>query len=272
MSSSLPSSIRLSNDWTRRLDNAKELASNASFGSRFFLAVSSQPVVSLNIITGDKQDNTSKQRQVHLNYQLQPDDYPLVYKTMEETYLHAYDQYKNRLDTSIETMDFNSFSSQFNDICMDIDSSIRQNHGIKCYEDGDASNNDASNVMILHICDVFNIMQSYRENSVPVLYIKTRLLREVSSSITNEFQKSFLKEYLVPFFWNNIDFLYTCYAYYGNFSFVPIRTLVDKDNEMLKSSSFFTNDEHFVNHQIGKLQEFNQNESNFVSKLAYRSI
>ena len=54
-------------------------------------------------------------------------------------------------------------------------------------------------------------------------------------------------------------------------SFIPIRTLVDDTDNNFKTSSFFTNDSHFVKHQKGKLQEINQNEKRYQTSFAYRS-
>ena len=74
------------------------------------------------------------------------------------------------------------------------------------------------------------------------------------------------------FFKIHIDFFYLCYSYYGNNSFVPIRTRVLEDNLILKEGYFFTNNNHFVLHQIGKLKEFNQNDKNIEAKVKYRTV
>ena len=70
----------------------------------------------------------------------------------------------------------------------------------------------------------------------------------------------------------HVDFLYVCYAYYGNNSFVPIRTRVSITSTELKEASFFMNDNHFILHQIGKMKEFNQNDNRQDYRILYRTI
>ena len=228
--------------------------------------------MSLFVITGDKKKDESNERDLHLHYEAEPYTYPFVYKNRKETMDKGYEKYRDLIDESQDTVSYESWLHRFDKICIDIDACIRQYHGVKCYEDGDKSNNEVNNIMILHICDVLNMMVAFRRNEIPTVVIKTRLLENICTEIVNDFQLQYTDTYDMIFFWKNVDFVYTCYAYLGNYSFVPIRTLVKKDDTTFKESVFFTNDDHFVKHQKGKLQEFNQNENKVVSKLVYRSI
>lgn len=110
-------------------------------------------------------------------------------------------------------------------------------------------------------------------NSVAELCICSSTLPYLPTlGVVNDLEMRHLNNDLVDFVHLHIDYLYTCYTYYGNHSFVAIRTKVPKNSNVFIQSSFFMNDDHFVNHQKGKMIEFNQNELSLESKIMYRSI
>ena len=76
--SSRPNSVGLSDEWKRRLDEVKDKAKVAEKGSTYFLEVSSLPVVSLFIVSGNKLDQSSNERETHLHFSSQPDTYPTI--------------------------------------------------------------------------------------------------------------------------------------------------------------------------------------------------
>ena len=164
------------------------------------------------------------------------------------------------------------FLEMFYKVCNIIDTSIKEWHGIKCYEDGDIKNENPTNYYILHVCDVMNIMVHINDTDQPKLVVESSLLKTISATIKiSGFDIFYDTNTYHSFFKTHVDIFYLCYAYYGNYSFVPIRTLVSKEDSMFKQSSFFTNDDHFVKHQSGKLQEIKQNEKKYVSRAIYRT-
>jgi hypothetical protein len=42
--------------------------------------------------------------------------------------------------------------------------------------------------------------------------------------------------------------------------------------EIFPMSSFLMNDDHFLAHQRGKIMQINQSESNYVTRMLYRTI
>ena len=167
-----------------------------------------------------------------------------------------------------------SYCSLFEEVCQDIDRAILDFHGVKCYRDGNKDNNNKSNIYFLHVCDVLNCMSSkYMHQTLPEVGICTSTLIELPQvGVVNDLELKYLHNHLVEFLNLHLDYLYVCYAYYGNHSFMAIRTKIQKDNKIFKESLFFMNDDHFFKHQEGNLMEFNQNESRLESKIMYRSI
>ena len=154
----------------------------------------------------------------------------------------------------------------------DIDKSIAKYHGVRCFEDGCISNRTYPNVFYLHICDVLNIIQNRMKNRSTEMEVKSDMLVAVSSIMKNDFESTYLRSENNDFLLCHIDFVYYCYAYVGNKSFIPIRTKTYNNCDVFESSKFFMNNEHFVMHQYGKMQEINQNGCGNISKIAYRSI
>ena len=255
-----------------RLATIKLLASTSNEGDVFFYEVSSNPVVSLYVTTGKDKPGATNNKNIQLVYVNQPSTYPqldLSVKTLDEVGFERFNAL--RIDDKTK-LSLEEYKVMFHSICHKINTAIRQYHGIKCYEDGDSSNATTTNVIILHICDVMNIMSSQLKKSIPEVIVTTKLLQSFDQRISNELEISFLSCENKKFFLSHIDFFYMCYGYLGNFSFVPIRSKVDIDSDLFKMLSFFTNDNHFIKHQKGKLLALNQHEEKIFTKMVYRSI
>ena len=157
--------------------------------------------------------------------------------------------------------------------CIDVDKAIRDYHGIVCYHDGNHHNTSLSNIYVMHVCDVMNIMVASMKGNIPKVVVKSTLMVNLSGDhIKNELMQTHLRKINFDFFFAHIDFLYMIYGYYSNHSFVAIRTEVSINSRIFKQASFFTNDSQFITHQEGKLIEFNQNEKRSETRLIYKSI
>ena len=270
-------------EWQRRLENAKRCAEDGKEGDVYFLQVSSIPVVSLFITTGAKVDKLGVKRDVHLRFVGEPDYYPEAITEYIEMDRIGYNIFRNKIqlhgikkqidkygDLSME--DYHTF---FVSTCKDIDSSIRDYHGVRSYRDGDKKNGANSNIFILHICDIFNLMgyKNIDVDAVPEVKVTTELLKELPrNTIVNDFEEVYLSCTNSEFLLLHLDFFYMIYCYYSNHSFMAIRLATKNRCSIFTQSSFFMNDDHFVNHQYGKIKEFNQNNSHLVSKVIYRTI
>ena len=177
------------------------------------------------------------------------------------------------LSTEFKDLTLDMYKDVFEQTCQIIDNSIVENHGVRCFTDGNPSNTTNKNCYFLHVCDIMNIMLSKHKNTVPGVLVQSNLLQNLPShDVVNDLEYNLLSQKLLMFLVIHTDYFYTCYGYYGNHSFIPIRLNVDRNNEVLTTSSFFMNDKHFVTHQFGKLKELNQNETNVISRVMYRSI
>ena len=265
-------STSLSPEMVIRLANAKALAQTSIEGTISFIELSCYPMVSLFITTGACTSQDSIERELHLRYVRQPSTFPLF--NLHELSPHhiGFEVYRSLLSSlNNDVVSFNEYRVKFDSVTDEINRAISRYHGLMCYEDGDCTNKMCSNIIILHICDVMNIMTSANNNSIPELYLKTSSLCTLDQRLCNQIELNFISSINTQFFLENIDYLYTCYAYFGNMSFVPIRTLVPLDSRTYRQASFYTNNSYYQQHQKGKLMEFNQNEKSDMAKVVYRS-
>lgn len=267
-------------EMNRRIRNAKDSAESSPEGTVSFLQVSTVPLVSLFITTGNKINKDSKKMSVELRFVNQHSQYPKNIRDRQEIERVGFEEFQSVINKSDEdtknkfgNINFLEYIQMFYNTCNDIDSSKKKYHGVLCYGDGNSNNKRIDNCYFLHICDIMNLMSVQSKGSVPVIVVKTSMLETLpDEGVVNEFEISFLKKSNVPFLMVHLDFFYRLYCYYSNTSFMSIRTCVSRDNDLLKSSLFFMNDDHFLQHQVGKLTEFNQNEKDIQSKILYRSI
>ena len=267
----IPDSLGLTDEWKRMFGIIKDRAEHADEDDTFFLQVSSHPVISLFLVTGEEKDPTTGKKHVHLHYSRQDESYPMIVESKLQMEIMGFNLYKIRKghDSLVNMI---VYKKKLSDLCLDIDNCIKENHGVKCYEDGDRHNHANINVFYLHICDVLNIFINKERKEVIKVTVSTKLLTSISKDIINEFDTSYLRDCNRDFLVDHIDFIYYSYAYLGNNSFIPIRTELNNELGIFAKSSFFMTNDHFIMHQFGKLQEINQNGCGLNSKLAYRSI
>ena len=263
----------LSPEMNRRLVNTKKIAETSNEGTISFMELSYYPLVSLYITTGERKVETNNLKHLHLRYMGEPSNYPNFDLENKSPHKLGYENYSTLITPKDHhILSFNRYKTLFDSVVDEINGSISKYHGYKCYEDGNSNNGGTRNIIILHICDVINIISCQDDKCIPDLFIKTRLMSELDVRMCEELDIHFSTVEIKEFFRFQMDFFYLCYAYFGNTSFVPIRTSVDIESDILNKSSFFTNDEHFINHQHGKLKELNQTEHNSITRIVYRSI
>ena len=281
MSNEKKRQVLLEDDWQRRLENAQECAQSGKEGDVFFLQAGKTPLVSCFITTGKWIAPLNEKRNVDIRFVSQHMGYPPLLGGNNDIDMYGYDSFKKALQLNkgsvlsqkFEGMDIEKYKIWFEETCVMIDTCIVENHGVKCFTDNDVSNNDKRNCFFLHVCDIMNIIIARDSGDIPVVIVKSELLKTLASNvICNELEHRYLKPHNWEFMKVHIDFFYKCYGYYGNHSFIPIRTKIEKDSQAFVSASFFTNDAHFVEHQAGKMKEINQNERSVVSRVMYRSI
>ena len=87
--------IMSSYQWQQRLDNAKEKAEDGEEGDVTFMQVSSRPVTSLFITTGEKRHpSLSTKREVHLRFVSQHEGYPYCIQSNDENDTLGYSSLK----------------------------------------------------------------------------------------------------------------------------------------------------------------------------------
>ena len=265
---------RPSVELNRHLHLVKELAENAEEGSTFFIEVSYQPLVSLFVTTGKVIKDQPDKHSVHLRFVSEPHHYSEVLNEVKvtDTYVLGFNLYNQLTDNIINKLEMVDYKKKFDKVCKELDVAKKKYHGICCYEDGEELNASISNVFILHICDIMNLLVCKENGIIPQVELGTNLLKEIGNKVCIANEVAFITKSNSDFFMRHIDHFYVCYAYVSNTSFTPIRTRVNKDSSIFVRSSFFTNDDHFNNHQAGKLNLFNQNNEQITSRMIYRSI
>jgi hypothetical protein len=258
----------------------EEYMKTATVGDVQFLEVQSYPLVSMTFTSGDtKQD--SNERECHLNLIMEEDGFPRSPGGKYETEKHGYSLHCERIKKKresdstfkVKAMSFKHYKKYHEGLLMIIDHMIKQHHGVECYLDGDLNNSTPTNVVILHVCDVLNIGKCKRLGlPMPEVMVASTKLQRVPSTIKTSLLDHLIQNTLLTFILNESDHLYTCYAYFGNHSFIPIRLNMTNLQTDMPNASFFMMNEFFVNHQKGKLQEFNRTNTNDVAQEVYKSI
>ena len=263
-----------SSELNRRLHIVKELAEKAEKDSVLFMEVSYKPLVSLFVTTGEVTSENKNKRSVHLRFVSEPHHYSEVLNDIQtmDTDILGLRVYNNLLDNPINKLDMKLYKEKFDSVCGELDAAKSKYHGICCHEDGDEDNTSVANVFVLHVCDIMNLLVCKKNETIPELELTTNLLKSIDDKVCIGNELNLVTETNREFFMSHIDYFYVCYAYIGNTSFTPIRTRVEKNSQTFVISSFFTNDDHFNNHQGGKMMQFNQNNERFVSRMIYRSI
>jgi hypothetical protein len=98
------------------------------------------------------------------------------------------------------------FFCKFTEITVAADTSIRQTHGIMCYQDGNLQNKNMSNIYVLHISDVMNIHMRKKESLSTTLLLSTHSLSFILDTTRNNFFEETLNGDMLTLFEDNIDF------------------------------------------------------------------
>jgi hypothetical protein len=266
--------------WEEKLSHQCELAKTSGEGTERFVEMSSNPMRHTWVVTGSKKNDGTDEHEVQTRMVGQPANYPVTPRTKQEVLKEGYRRYLTRSITRHQTSGNGSFTAlmfeqwveKFNAVTVAVDAAVRDCHGVKCYEDGQIGNEDPTNVFFMHACDVFNIYMQRINNNVPELFITTSSLRTLWVTSRNMLTDSIMTREELDFMVQEIDFLYTCFCYYGNFSFLPIRTQVASNSMIFSSSSFFTNDDFFKEHQRGKFLQVSQDHQRVFTPVCYRTI
>ena len=136
-------------------------------GQHFFLEISSQPLVSLFVVTGDELKDSIDKKELHLRYKAEPSSYLTITTSNTNPYITGYERYNLVRGTGAPLMDLDRHTSMFKSVCSHINQMIMKNHGVVCYEDGNKLNNTTSNVFYIHICDAMNLIVRNLQNEVP---------------------------------------------------------------------------------------------------------
>jgi hypothetical protein len=158
-------------------------------------------------------------------------------------------------------------------LLMIIDHTIQDTHGVECYLDGNMQNHKPSNVVILHICDVLNIAKCQQLNvPFPDVVVGTSKFNTIPTTIKNCLTDFLIEYSLVTFILNKSDHFYSIYAYYRNYSYIPICLGMTSLEHDMPNAAFFMSNNYFVAHQRGKLQEMNLFNTSAMIKETYKSI
>jgi hypothetical protein len=268
--------------WKSKLALIQKLTKEGNEGDRHFLQVTKVPLTCMYLEAGAIDPNgNGTDRKVHMRLVGQPENYPVVPDGQIAMTNEGYRRHVARVvsshqanenDTSTVTP-FALWSAKFLSITNVIDNLIAPHHGVCCHIDGNTSNESLDNLHYLHVCDVINIIgRKTTSRPLPGVVVTTPMFTRVPETMVDVLSTICLNEHQLEFFLTELDYFYVLYGYYVNGSFIPIRTSVDTDDELFVHSSFFMNDEHFLNQQRGKLQELNRTENTITDNIMFRSI
>ena len=186
-------SIQLSAELKRKIAICKSIAEDAQEGDVNFVEISSFPLVSLYIATGAPTSEDKRKKSVHMDFRNEPNSFPTFNVHSIGPEKMGYDKYILSIDDNEVQLSLVEYTMMFTSTCKDIDAAISKYHGVKCFEDGNVSNDTTSNVFFLHVCDVMNIISCKRNNTTPVLFIKTGLLKEIKKEVSYDSIYDFIK-------------------------------------------------------------------------------
>jgi hypothetical protein len=270
--------------WRVKLQTVQNLADYGEEGDEHFLQIHTVPLSSMRLRTGVPIPNgDGKKKQVHLRMLGPPAHYPEVPNGVEAIVKDGYKRHIARAvsnhnregQTSRTVIPFPKWKRLFDNVTSKIDNMIYAHHGIKCHMDGNMNNDMLINVLYLHVCDVLNIIACRNTNdALPDVVIRTNMLQSIPDTILETLSatsSNFTKE-SYDFMVQEIDFFYMVYAYYGNGSFLSLRTMVPANSTVFRDSSFFMNDDYFRNHQEGKLEELNRTETTVTDNYMFKKV
>ena len=96
-----------------------------------------------------------------------------------------------------------------------------------CYDDGNLENHRIHNCFVLHICDVLNIHMRRKKGFETKVLIRGYTLNQIGPNTKSKFIEQNMTSDQLAFLETNIDYIYRQYCYYGNYSYIPVRTYID---------------------------------------------
>jgi hypothetical protein len=263
----------------RQLALLKNAALHSEKGTAHFFELDSCPVFSMFLITGDMKDDGSNERDLEMKFVNQGDHYPTILVKKDDVSNFAYGDYIRKKLTEyasdqsipIEILSLSRYIEEYESVLHVLQACIRDNHGVRCFENGDMTQDVYGNVYFLHICDVINIYVNKKKGLRTKLVLKSQLLDEIKDEMKDVLFSKLLKGKKLEIFDYQVDVFYMIMCYYCNHSFIPIRTYIDSKSDVFLKSRFFMNDNHFVRHQNGKMSTINFVNPGKMSTVLYRS-
>ena len=120
----LPPSVIVSDELKKRIEVVKGKAQTAEAGSTFFIEVSSLPLVSLFIVTGEEITDNNGLKPVHLHFAEQSALYPTIFQRGSKVETIGYSRYLKE-DVLKDKISLSDYQNKLISVCVDINKSIR---------------------------------------------------------------------------------------------------------------------------------------------------
>jgi hypothetical protein len=265
--------------WQVKYRKMNAAIAQANIGDVYFMEISSYPLASVLIKVVSIDQNT-RERNTEMIFVSQMTWFPKKPGNVDDIMRAGYKLHKRRITQSVGTelennkmMTWTKYKYYHIAVLNLIDRCIHKNHGVQCQQNGQIDEHRLDNTFFLHICDVINLFVTQELNlKIPELVLATHWLRHIPENISNMLKGRVMNTTQCKFLLEEADHIYCCYAYYSNFSFIPIRLRVHTSNPVLRDLAIFMNAEEFINHQKGKMQELNRYNMQDIAKVYYRSV
>jgi hypothetical protein len=243
-------------------ETAKAMVETGPEGTECFIEISSKPLTGC-LFTADKKNPMNPElNDISITVLAEPAFYPEKPEDLCDIKNEGYAKYISRCDKKGQEERFTRFEwkKNFANVREVILKCIEEYGGIKCYKNGDMSDESEGNLFIMHVCDILNVFVMSYNKKVPELYLKTCMLSELEEDTKNDLlDKKVLNLDEMKFLFQEIDFFYIWFCYWEKKSFLLIRTEVDpRNNRSFEDAVFFTKDAVFCRHQDGKLKQMYQ--------------
>lgn len=226
---------------TMEIDTAQAMVETGPVGTDCIIQISSNPLTGC-LFTADKKSPTSPElNDISITVIAEPEYYLQKPDDLCDIKNEGYTKYISRCDKKGQKERFTRFEwkKQFANLHEIILNSIQEYRGIKCYKNGDMTDDSDGNLFIMHVCDVLNIFAMSFNDKLPELYLKTCMLGELYKCTKNKLlDKKVFNMNKMKFLFQEIDFIYVWFCYCENKSFLPIRTEIDEvDNRLIYEST-----------------------------------
>jgi hypothetical protein len=265
--------------WQAKYRKTNTAIAQANVGDIYFMEISSYPLASV-LIKVVSIDHNTRERNTEMIFVSQMTRFPKKPGNVDDIMRAGYKLHKRRMtkrgkiDSETNLMMTWKKYKYYHSAVLDlIDGCICKNHSVQCQQNGQINECTIGNTIFLHVCDVINLFVTQELNlEMPELVLATNWLKHIPENISNVLTGRVMNQKQRDFLLQEADHIYCCYAYYGNFSFIPIRLRVHNTNLVLRHSAVFMNAEEFINHQKGKMQELNRYNVEDVTKVYYCSV